>query len=258
MREILDKFAALLLCMLLAYPLALHAEKRQSETSPNWYQFEVLIFERIAAGAGSTEGWPSNPGRPEPQHATRLSRGNPMQESKPVAFRVLPAEERSLNGAWGEMRRSRDYRPLYHIAWRQPATHPDQAQQIYFSLLPENGDQASEMNPPKLEGTLKFGVKRYLHIETDILLHKAVDGITQHSEGDSISFGPRFNSYRLQTSRRMRSGKLHYLDHPVIGVLAIAKHYKIVEPEIVEPPPLPSPQPAEETKEPAQAPPPGG
>ncbi|MCU7905956.1 MAG: peptidoglycan binding protein CsiV [Candidatus Thiodiazotropha sp. (ex Epidulcina cf. delphinae)] len=250
MRYVRDKFAISLLCILLAHPLALHAEKNRSDAPPDWYQFEVLVFERIAAGAGSTEGWPGDPGRPEPNNATRLSQGKPMQDDMPIAFRVLPAEERSLNDAWDKMRRSRDYRPLYHVAWRQPVMHPDQAKQVYFSLLPEDGDQASEINPPKLEGTLKFGVKRYLHIEVDILLRKAVGGrSTQHSNGESISFGPRFNSYRQQAGRRMRSDKLHYLDHPVIGVLTIAKRYEIIESEIVEPAPPPAPQ---QPKQPAQ------
>ncbi|MEW8346746.1 MAG: CsiV family protein, partial [Candidatus Thiodiazotropha taylori] len=36
--------------------------------------------------------------------------------------------------------------------------------------------------------------------------------------------------YRMQEKRRMRSGKLHYLDHPVLGVFAIANRYEMPAP----------------------------
>ncbi|MCM8855220.1 MAG: peptidoglycan binding protein CsiV [Candidatus Thiodiazotropha sp.] len=247
MSTIRESFVRLLFCTLLVHPLVSQAENDQAAASQTWYQFEVLIFERIAPGAGSTEGWSSNPGRPQPKHATWLSKGSPMRDNKPIAFRALPAEERALNNAWGAMRRSRDYRPLYHAAWRQPMKDPKHAQQIHFSLLPADGGQASDLNLPKLEGSLKFGIQRYLHLDVDIALHKAVSGNATQSSSDDFNFGPSFKHYRLQDSRRMRSGKLHYIDHPVIGLLTIAKRYEMPQPEIIEPTPLPITPPVNES-----------
>ncbi|MEW8507897.1 MAG: CsiV family protein [Candidatus Thiodiazotropha sp.] len=235
-----DKYNALLLCSLLLHPIFVQAEDDAQDNSPPWYQFEVLIFERIAPGAGSTEGWPEDPGRPDPNEGTWFSKGDPLQGGKPVAFRALPVEEKSLSGAWGQMRRSRDYRPLYHVAWRQPVNHPDEAQQIYFSLLPADGGQISEFNPPKLEGSLKFSIKRYLHLDADIVLHKLASG-KDSPEYDNLGYTAGFRHYRMQQSRRMRSGKLHYIDHPVIGLLAVAERYVPPEPEPIETPvPVPT------------------
>jgi hypothetical protein len=235
-----DKSIALLICSVLCQPM-LSIAATDNDNSPVWYQFEVLVFQRIASGAGSTEGWPADPGRPATANATRFTRGEPLRGNKPVAFRMLPPEERSLSGAWSQMRRSRDYRPLYHVAWRQPMERPDRAKPVYFALSPSNGAQISEVNPPKLEGTLKFSIKRYLHLEADIVLHKpAGAGDPQASQGD-FGYTPRFKHYRLQERRRMRSGKLHYIDHPVLGVLTIAKRYQPPKPEVVETPvPVPT------------------
>jgi hypothetical protein len=240
MRSLRKKFNALLMCVMLTQPVLLMAEGADNDNTPVWYQFEVLVFERIAPGAGSTEGWPSDPGRPASANATWFTKGQPLKGNKPIAFRALPAAERSLNGAWGQMRRSRDYRPLYHVAWRQPMKAPAKAKKIYFSLLPANGAEASDINPPKLEGTLKLSIKRYLHLDADIVLHKPAGGRDPQASNE-FGFAPRFRHYRLQDSRRMRSGKLHYIDHPVIGLLAIAKRYQPPKPEIVETPiPVPT------------------
>ena len=229
----MEKVTLLLLGLLMIHPMGLHAETQASEESDPWYQFEVLVFQRIAPGAGSTEGWTLDPGTPSREDAVFLSRGAAIQDNEPIPFRSLPAEERTLSEAWRIMRRSRDYRPLYHLAWRQPVKHPDQAKPIYFSLKPKNSDAISEADPPTLEGTVKFGVKRYLHLETDIVLREATTDA--QAEVDGFSYGPRFRSYRMQDKRRMRSGKLHYLDHPVLGVLSIATRYEKPAPVIDEP-----------------------
>ncbi|MES9968693.1 MAG: CsiV family protein [Candidatus Thiodiazotropha sp.] len=235
------KLTTLLIGTLLLQPLVLQAADENRDNAPVWYQFEVLVFERIAPGAGSTESWSNDPGRPPSSGAAWFTKGQHLKGNKPIAFRALPAEERSLNDAWGQMRRSRDYRPLYHVAWRQPVMSPEKAKQVFFSLLPADGAKASDVNLPKLEGSLKFSVKRYLHLNADIALHKLASGSDPQAAGDNFGFAPRYRHYRLQESRRMRSGKLYYIDHPVLGILATAERYQPPQPEPIETPiPVPT------------------
>jgi hypothetical protein len=113
------------------------------------------------------------------------------------------------------------------MAWRQPVTHPNRAKAVYFSLKPKQ-TSAFEDPLPRLEGTIKFGVKRYLHLEADILLRTENGETTAEQD-----YSPRIRSYRMQDKRRMRSGKLHYLDHPVLGILTIAKRYEMPKPKAV-------------------------
>ncbi|MCG7864847.1 MAG: peptidoglycan binding protein CsiV [Candidatus Thiodiazotropha taylori] len=219
-----DKVIILILTLLLIAPMNLYADSHEEQESAPWYQFEVLVFRRIAPGAGSTEGWALDPGTPNQEQSVQLTSGALTEDGKPIAYRALPAEEKSLTEAWGAMRRSRDYRPLYHIAWRQPVAHPDLAIPISINLASKR-QSAFEEPLPVLEGNLKFGIKRYLHLETDILLRVDEDQTLNETEYDP---GPQI--YRMQEKRRMRSGKLHYLDHPVLGVFAIANRYEMPAP----------------------------
>lgn len=223
------------LCLVLYLPVQLPADEDATEEEPPWYEFEVLIFQRIAQGAGSTESWPDDPGAPSLENVISFdTRGRAtLKDNLPIPYRPLPAEERRLNDIWSNFRNSRNYRPLYHIAWRQQMVDSEHAQALYLYLPPESGEPGP-MNPPKLEGRLQFSVKRYLHMDADILLRLP---IAQQAD-DDFFMEPTFKAYRLHDHRRMRSGKLHYLDHPVLGVLVQAERY---EPPVPEPEPEPEP-----------------
>ena len=232
---------ALFLGLLITLPYPILAEQHEPAAEPPWYEFEVLIFQRLNKGAGSTELWPLEDEIREWQDVIPFdTKGkSTIKDDKPIPYRPLPAAERRLNDIWTRFRNSRNYRPLYHVAWRQQVVNPDDAQAIYISLLPEEEEVPGMMTLPKLEGTLKLGVKRYLHISTDLLFRQFSDeGLT---------------TYPMQAQRRMRSGKLHYLDHPLLGVLVQAEKYVPPEPE-----PEPSPVLETETAEPVQAPSPEG
>ncbi len=229
----------LALGLLLSLPARLPAEEPEANSEPPWYEFEVLVFRRIDKGAGSTEAWPDDPGAPSFENAIPFdARGRAtLKNNLPIPYRLLPAKERRLDNIWTAFRNSRNYRPLYHVAWRQQVVDPEKAQSLYLYLPPDAGEPGP-MNPPKLEGTLKIGVKRFLHLETDLVLRLPLTP----DDGDAYYMGPSVRSYRLQTTRRMRSGKLHYLDHPLLGVLVQAQRYEPPAPEPeAEPVPVAAP-----------------
>jgi hypothetical protein len=208
--------------LLLMLPSLLLAEPDKQDETPPWYEFEAIIFERIDKGAGSTELWPDDPGTPSLLNA--------------IPYRALPTAKRRLGWIWRKLKSSRNYRPLYHMAWRQQIVDPERAQLIYISLPPENGGEVSPLNPPKLEGTLKIGVKRYLHLETDLLLRRPRSA---EDTADPYNLRPPFVAYRMHVNRRMRSGKLQLLDHPVLGMLVQAEKYEPPKPDpLLEPVPV--------------------
>ena len=237
----LSKTLILCLVLLLALIHPVSAEEGEQNEGPPWYEFEVLVFQRIAKGAGSTEYWSDDPGNPSLENVIPFdSRGQAtLKDNLPIPYRPLPAEERQLGNIWASLRSSRDYRPLYHVAWRQQVVDPAETKPLYLYLGPDSGEPGPR-NPPKLEGTLKIGVKRYLHLETDLLLRLPVTP----EAGDDYFMGPDYRSYRMQAKRRMRSGKLHYLDHPVLGVMFKAERY---EPPVPEPVAEPTAAEVEET-----------
>lgn len=200
----------------------------ESDKGP-WYQFEIIIFERIAAGAGSTEVWPEDPGAPIRLNAKSLRIRPGKGTDGPVAYKTLPKSAWRLTKLEQRLKRSRNYRPHLHIAWRQQMTSPERAQLLYLELPQKTDSKAGGQAPAKIEGTLKVGVKRYLHLETDLLLRR-LKMPDQDDRQSGLRFGPYYQPYRLKALRRMRSGDLHYIDHPVIGVLILASKYKAPEP----------------------------
>ncbi len=198
-----------------------------------WYQFEVIIFERIAKGAGSSEFWPSDPGTPSRLNALPLHTAT-SGVSGNSTIKVLPKSSRKLTELWHRLKRSRNYRPHLHLAWRQLMVRPDRAPLLSIEMMDKQNAPNRVKNLPKIEGTLKVGIKRYLHLETDLLLRRQKLGQPASVQPGLRPLGPTYQAYRLQTQRRMRSGKLHYLDHPLIGVLVLASKYQQPKPETEE------------------------
>ena len=57
----------------------------------------------------------------------------------------------------------------------------------------------------ELDGTFKVSLNRYLHVNTDL---QFID----HTTDEPLS-------YSLIDSRRVKSGEIHYIDHPAFGVI---------------------------------------
>jgi hypothetical protein len=198
------------LLLLLLIAMAAPAEAR-------WYQVEIIVFARNARDAGATEYWPDDPGTPSVTDAQRLANagGN-------AAYSRLPRSELALEGSYGGLVASRgEYEPLLHLAWRQPVSNDSRAVPVYLST-----DPASSASP-RLEGTLKLSAGRYLHAELDLVLSRLEPEQASSGAADENSpyRGPAYRSYRMQQHRRMRSGELHYIDHPLMGVLLLVRPY---------------------------------
>lgn len=108
------------------------------------------------------------------------------------------------------------------------------------------GPRLREAEVLPLDGTIKLVVSRYLHLHADLYFTTDVhwrDGkdagsapASAHIEAAAstesqthVTRGPNGRpllSYAFQQQRRMRSGELHYLDHPVVGLLVKVTPYE--------------------------------
>ena len=181
----------------------------------------------------------------------------------PTPFIALPGAQLEFRGKAAYMQRSGKYRTLFHQAWVQPVT--DQASTLPI-ILDRSGDTGQW---PRLQGSIKLYLSRYLHLETNLWLNTAGDylpGVWRmpppplgppsliieelpEPELDSLSgdwagtpgqpsllpegeeglplpeedLGPVYpyrHAVLLQQERRMRSKEVHYIDHPMLGVVA--------------------------------------
>jgi hypothetical protein len=198
----------------------------------------------------------------EPDPNAPAARREATPPVTPTPFVALPAGERTFPSAY--MRRSGRYDTLFHEAWYQPVRGEDEALPL---ILDRSGDTGYW---PRLQGSVKLYLSRYLHIETNLWLN--TDGrylpgqwrmpapplgppsliIEYPATAESAAViptspagaaaewpadgafpgapdpnaveetGPQYpfrHAVLLQQNRRMRSKEVHYLDHPLLGVV---------------------------------------
>lgn len=142
-----------------------------------------------------------------------LSRGGDSPSAPPFRFRLLGDEDLELQDEYARLDRLDAYRVIAHGGWIQEGL--DEA-----ASRPMNLANFGIVNP---RGTLRLTRTRFLHLDVDLQYQPAqalagpgpISGFGALSE---LSLGPRV---RLVEQRRARSGELHYVDHPLLGLLFV-------------------------------------
>lgn len=186
-----------LILLLLFAGIALGADT----DAPPWYDVELIVFKNKAPPAQNGELWPLDPGTPELAQATELS----PPAAGAQAFQQLASPGQTLDSALARLSASRDYRPLLHLAWRQPVTAQADAPavHVYGGEDRAEGIETGAAAPAReLDGTVRVSRNRFLHVDVDLLLREESG-----------------RTFRLRQSRRVNSGELHYFDHPAFGAL---------------------------------------
>lgn len=155
-------------------------------------------------------------------------------------WRLLPEEEYILNDQARKLSNSSQYRILKHFAWRQPVVDKQNSQPIliktgfdFSGLYPERTFQQIEFSDTdlyleeeqntgvwELEGTINVVITRYLHIYSDLVYRLErqnpmyIDDISQPEHV--------LVDYEVKSHRKMKSRELHYIDHPIVGILVEA------------------------------------
>lgn len=186
-------------------------------------------------------------------------------------FSLLDKDQLTFHSFLRRLTRQKDIRLLYHSAWRQPIEKRDQAE----SILIRGGDKYDDHY--ELEGSVSFGLERYLHIKTNLWFSTFISNVGQENRWpilpplpitssqqaekkqtdpflinskdnqsttknhfNQLFFGSTENLYLvdktvpMQQDRRMRSGELHYIDHPLMGLLVRVTPYEFPIEEVVE------------------------
>jgi len=170
-------------------PLVIAGLALMAMTSPaqarSYYAVEMVVFANPAGDGRFAESWRAQPGMPDVSRARPVSGGGGVAAVSPSAYR--------LRGAWRALKASAGYRPLRHLAWTQAGTARTNAPVVLV------GDDPGS----PVYGTVRVSRGRYLHVDLDLL----------YRDGDG--------EYRFRSHRRMRSNEIHYLDHPMFGVLIL-------------------------------------
>lgn len=222
---------------------------------PRWFQVELIFFEPLES-TSTGEVWPepeiiSETEQPEQPTATELLA--PLQPIvirdkpgiTPRAFQLLNPSDFAMSDLTQQLLDSKQYRILSHIAWRQPtvklansrAVHvhdelmqedaliPITNEPLVLNNLPDPLEQLeTDIKKKRFDGTVKVSLSRYLHLKADITYYNPEVYLSEQIAQQSID-APSIEYFKLVESRRMRSKKIHYLDHPYFGIIALITPY---------------------------------
>ncbi len=156
-----------------------------SKYGSNWYQIEVIIFARKTASAAGSEYWRKDLDLHYPQKIVSLldsasaligqDDDRPMmlneigekksqQPSGLQPYTQLEKHQLSLHNIENNIRRSGEFRSLFHKAWLQPISAKISAP----AVLIQGGELYG--NQYELQGYLKLNLSKYLQIETNLWL----------------------------------------------------------------------------------------
>ena len=117
------------------------------------------------------------------------------------SYRWLPAQTHVLKTEARRLRRTQGLNIIWHGRWIQPVPNRSAGEPLMLAVQ-------STPDRNQLYGTLQVTLGRYLHFATTLWLEQAAQ-----SQADVLPY------MQLKQARTMRSGELHYLDHPRMGVL---------------------------------------
>jgi hypothetical protein len=237
---------------LLPFVSAAHAEELR------YYDIEVIIFESLDPSARQSESGKTDISREIPPVAAELDQPYPgpipPEYDPSLTFKTLPQSRFQLQTEEKLLTGSNQYRILLHTAWIQPGMDPATALPVHInrtfltetpvvhSLVPPSpGMPPANLPAPSgttqtrsvLDGYIKIILTRYLHADVDLVyttnLPVAAQPMVSNPPIDTSTPTLPLNQpviYRLTESRRMRSKELHYLDHPVLGMLILITQYE--------------------------------
>ena len=194
------------------------------------YAIEVIIFADKDGLQQSAEKFNINHIISTPSNGLDLD-----SASNNSRWQAIPEEEYILKNVAERLKRSRNYHILKHVAWLQPVVEKDDSQPIsikagrdFTSQFPEHAYRQVEFSDTQtnrqgnsqvleLDGTINVVITRYIHLYSD-LVYRAPRRISTNA-GDALNRSQALVDYSVQSHRRMRSRELHYIDHPLVGIL---------------------------------------
>lgn len=183
-----------------------------AKAEPPKVQVEVIVFQSLALRGWTEEYWPDILELPNTENTTQFNANDHYA-------RLLSEDQFTLKNEVEKMTTDKGYDVLAHFAWRQDALPKEQALPILVDQLVQQRRLESSI----LFGTIRMYQERFAHVEVNLELDRQIpkavlERFTAHQQLDIdwLTEGWRF---QINESRRVRYGEIHYLDHPIFGVL---------------------------------------
>ena len=231
-----------------------------------YYDVEVIVIENLTQEAKNAENWPLQVNLSHPEKTVELgkpvlSEWLPEEVDLKSSYKLLSPANYHLTDEVAKIAESKTQRIIFHTAWRQPGLDKNLALPIYFkhnvavppvieneendrlfnSAIEQESEVSTELKaepmPSVLEGVLRVTLSRYLHFEAELTFKNKIPKLVSSDNPFSILDNENERSelkkqgviHLKQNRRRIRSNELHYVDHPVLGILINITQYEIPE-----------------------------
>ena len=190
------------------------------------YQVEVIVFEHLHH---DTDEEISQVGLDLPDLKNSIDFSNIESDDKD-GFKLLSPGMYKLGGVYNELKASRNYRPLLHMAWQQPQLTQSRSKFVRVKKTEGASSQGDTYDPlVKADGVIRIRSAQFLHADVDMFyfLNALSESFIQSSAETSDTNMIRADFAELKESRRMKLNELHYFDHPVFGVFIRVSRFNV-------------------------------
>ncbi|MDH5570155.1 MAG: peptidoglycan binding protein CsiV [Gammaproteobacteria bacterium] len=219
----------------------------QLYASNTGYEVEIIIFENLNHLYQDTENWPEllTIHNSDNYLATQTPAftNDKQHHNKDAIFELVKNQNLRLDNLKEKLSNNSNHRVLYHSAWKQMGLDRDNAipfeidsRQYYTNSL--QNDHINNSVPEKtintyVEGYVTLILSRYLHFNIDLTYYIKQENISEILIMNESNIVPsrfqQYDQFKIASERRMRSQEIHYIDHPLIGILVIATPFKVTE-----------------------------
>lgn len=199
------------------------------------YDFEIIIFEETSGRYANSEQWQDSllddtsgteilaTHSGDANDDTTQAQGKAQEQNDALA--ITDIEGIGLREYTEKLDKTKRYKVLVHKAWRQAGLSEQEAIDIPIdsrvadesnkSVL-STESQSAVITDNNIHGTIKVILARYLHFYTDLVYQQPREESSPLWQIEGLE---PYKEYPIKFHRRMRSKELHYLDHPMIGIL---------------------------------------
>lgn len=199
-----------------------------SHADETGYEVELIIFENANGRYLNSEDWSFNDML---EHKIKEELPNkPISADK--EFKVLDWKSAKLAKNLNRLLKNNNYKVLVNKRWKQTGLDRKESLNIPINTQPvnlaennntENTEIIGNINPDTnlesyITGDVRLIMSRYLHFNVNLKFFKPL--LNNNAEYE-------FKPFPIISERRMKSKEIHYIDHPLVGVVVLATPYKI-------------------------------
>jgi len=204
--------------------LSIHSISFATETG---YEVELIIFEDTSSRYLKSEDWTYN----DMLLHSDINSSASTQKKDPE-YTQLNWESAKLKSQFEKLSNNSNFKILINKRWKQTGLDRNETFNIPLNSMPEKETDVSLQNVTQdiqqnlhvtesyITGNVKLIMSRYLHFNINLKYFKP--------QTDNLG-NRELISYPIVNERRMKSREIHYIDHPLIGVVVLATPYKIKE-----------------------------